>query len=269
MKDLSNKVAFITGGGSGIGRGIAKAFLARGLKVAIADIREDRLMRVKKELEEISDDVLAIPCDVTKISDLESAAALTAKHFGKVHILCNNAGIGGRAGAFPDSSLDAWEQIIDINLWGVIRGVKAFTQRFIDHGEGGHIVNTASIMGLFSSGGSAAYCTTKFAVVGFSECLRVDLEKHDIGVSVLCPYIVDTPIFYPDLDDDDIDGIQARKSRLKHLGNALSPVFVGEKVFNAIESNEPYIFCDGIDTPRLINRRMQKIHTALERQYPL
>ena len=181
--------------------------------------------------------------------------------------MCNNAGIGGQAGAFPNSELSSWERIIDINLWGVIRGVKVFCERIIKHGEGGHFVNTASIMGLFSSGRSTAYCTTKFAVVGFSECLREDLRQHDIGVSVLCPFVVDTPIFYPDLDDEDLEGIQQRKERMPIMKAALEPVFVGETVLAAIQANEPYIFCDDVDTPRMIDRRFRKIHASLERQF--
>lgn len=267
MQTTEGKVAFITGGGSGIGRGMAIAFATKGLKVAIADVREDRLERVERELRDITDDVLAINCDVTQLTDLESAASKSEERFGKVHIVCNNAGIGGAAGVFPDSELSNWERIIDINLWGVIRGVKVFTERIIAHGEGGHIVNTASIMGLYSSGRSTAYCTTKFAVVGFSECLREDLRDRDIGVSVLCPFVVDTPIFYPDLDDDDLDGIQQRKARMSIMKAALEPTFVGDRVLTAIHANEPYVFCDDADTPRMIDRRYRRIHASLERQF--
>ena len=267
MQAVEGKVAFITGGGSGIGRGMATAFAAKGLKVAIADVREDRLKRVEKELRETSDEVIALRCDVTQLDDLEAAATQTEERFGKVHIVCNNAGIGGGAGVFPNSELSSWERVIDINLWGVIRGVKVFCERIIAHGEGGHFVNTASIMGLYSAGRSTAYCTTKFAVVGFSECLREDLRHHHIGVSVLCPFVVDTPIFYPDLDDDDLDGIRQRKERMPIMKAALEPTFVGETVLGAIQANEPYVFCDDVDTPRMIDRRFRKIHASLERQF--
>ena len=265
--DLENKVAFVTGGGSGIGRGMATAFLARGLSVAIADIREDRLERVKQSFEEYGDRVLAVRCDVTKLDDVERAADQTEQHFGKVHIVCNNAGIG-IGGPVPQVSMDVWRRVIDVNLWGVIHGCHVFASRIDAHGEGGHFVNTASIMGLVSGRGSGPYCATKFAVVGISECMRQDLGESNVGVSVLCPFIVDTPIFYPDLDDLDLEGIERRKKQMPLMRHALPPVFVGEKVLSAIERNDFYIFTDGTSSREMIASRVNGINEGMDRLWP-
>ena len=266
MDTSPGKVAFVTGGGSGIGFGIAQTFVSNGIKVAIVDVREDRLVRARHALSNYSDDVLTIECDVTDIKSLQEAAEQTEAKFGNVHIVCNNAGIGGAVGPFPESNMEAWERIVGINLWGVIYGVKVFAEKIIRHSEGGHFVNTASIMGLYSTARSMAYCTTKFAVVGFSECLRQDMEKHNIGVSVLCPYVVDTPIFYPDLADDDLAGIKARKERLQVMKSAIDPARMGELVLKGIQANEPYIFSENTQTPRMINARVDQIHDSLARQ---
>ena len=267
MKDTQGKVAFITGGANGIGLGMAKAFLHAGLKVAIADVREDRLMRVEPELREISDHVYALRCDVTSGEDIAHAANEAESKLGPVQICCNNAGIG-IGGPFHTVEDATWNRIFDVNLWGVIRGGREFARRMIEQEIEGHIVNTASIMGVITGPGSAAYCATKHAVVGMSECMRADLEPHQIGVSVLCPYIVDTSIFYPDLADDDHEGIAKRKSNLALMKYALEPQSVGEMVLRAIQNDEMHVFCDGKETPQLIQSRFDRINGTFERQFP-
>ena len=261
------KIAFVTGGGSGIGLGMARAFLANGLKVAIGDVREDRLDRARETFSSYGSDFIALHVDVTEYDSLVKAADEVEEHFGKVHIVCNNAGVGV-GGPIPQASMDQWRRGIDINLWGVIHGCQIFPVRMLKHGEGGHVVNTASIMGLYAAGGSAAYCATKFAVVGISECMRQDLSKSDIGVSVLCPFIVDTPIFYPDLDDLDTEGIEKRKKALPLMKHALPPVFVGETVLRAIENDELYIFTDGTSSRNMIRSRISQMYEAMDRQFP-
>jgi len=266
VKETAGKVAFVTGGANGIGLGMAKAFLQAGVKVAIADVREDRLRRVEPQLRELSDHVLAINCNVADGDALTRAADEVEAKLGPVQICCNNAGIG-IGGPFHTVNDETWHRILDVNLWGVIRGGREFANRMIEDDREGHIVNTASIMGLITGTGSAAYCATKHAVVGMSECMRADLERYRIGVSVLCPFVVDTSIFYPDLADDDLDGIAERKRNISILKYALEPRYVGELVLRAIQDNEMHIICDGTETPRLVKERFDRISGAFERQF--
>ena len=266
--DTKGKVAFITGGGSGIGLGMAKAFLAADLKVAIADVRADRLDRAKETFAGSESNFLAIEADVTDLGSLNHAADQVESHFGKVHIVCNNAGIGV-GGLVHSASMDQWHRVVNVNLWGVIHGCHVFTPRIQSHGEGGHIVNTASIMGLYTARGSGPYCATKFAVVAISECMRAELQESSIGVSVLCPFIVDTPIFYPDLDDLDTEGIERRKKQMGLMRHALPPVFVGEKVLSAIQSNELYIFTDGTSSRQMIQSRIDGLNESMDRLWPV
>lgn len=142
MKDLKGKVAFITGGASGIGLGTAKAFLARGMKVAIADIRKDRLPRAEEALNSPGN-VISMELDVRDRAAVERAADKTEEAFEKVHVVCNNAGVGNRGPAY-EILLETWNQVLDINLHGMFNGVQVFFPRIKRHGEGGHIVNTSS-----------------------------------------------------------------------------------------------------------------------------
>ena len=267
MEETIGKVAFVTGGANGIGLGMAQAFLEAGIKVAIADIREDRLRRVEPQLREISNDVLAIRCDVVDAEAIVRTLDEIEEKLGPVQICCNNAGIG-LGGPFQTFDESAWERILDVNLWGVIRGGREISNRLIQNELEGHIVNTASIMGVITGRGSAAYCATKHAVVAISECMSEDLKPHRIGVSVLCPFIVDTSIFYPDLDDDDQDAIAERKKKNPLLKFALEPKYVGELVLRAIHENELHIFCDGSETPNMVKNRFDRVTGAFARQFP-
>ena len=266
VKETSGKVAFVTGGANGIGLGMAKAFLEAGIKVAIADVREDRLQRVEPQLREINENVMALRCDVADAGAIARTIDEIEERLGPVQICCNNAGIGigGPFHTFDDSR---WERILDVNLWAVIRGGREIANRLVESGREGHIVNTASIMGMITGAGSTAYCATKHAVVAISECMSVELEQHQIGVSVLCPFIVDTSIFYPDLDDDDFDAIAERKKNSPLHKYALEPKYVGELVLRAIHENELHIFCDGTETPGMVKGRFDRITSAFARQF--
>ena len=269
MQQVEGKTAFITGGGSGIGLGMAKAFSNAGLNVVVLDVRSDRLERAEQTIQQLGGNICTVEGDVRDVDSIKAAADQAVEAFGQVDILCSNAGVGV-GGPFVNMTDDAWNRVVDINLWGVINCAKVFVPRMIESG-GGHIVNTSSIMGLISGAGSGSYCTTKFAVVGFSECLRDDLAGSgtNIGVSVLCPFIVDTPIFYPDLADDDLEGIAARKKRLPMMKFALDPVHVGELVLKAIQDDELYVFCDGKETRNMVFSRFDRIRAALDRQFPV
>jgi NAD(P)-dependent dehydrogenase (short-subunit alcohol dehydrogenase family) len=267
VQNLDGKVAFVTGGASGIGLGMAKVFLKRGMKVAVADIHPERLAKVEEELA-APGSFIALELDVTDRAAVERAADRVEEAFEKVHVVCNNAGIGG-GGPAHETPLEVWNRILDVNLNGVLHGVQVFLPRIRRHGEGGHIVNTSSTAGLQANPNQGAYCASKYAVVGFTEALRKDLAEQDVSVSVLCPWFVDTPIMHRDLDDDDLEGIAKRRESLAPwLDEAVSADLVGEQVANGILADELFIFCDGGWTRKLIEDRTKGVFEALDRQFP-
>ena len=193
MKDFTGKVVVVTGAASGIGREMALAFAKRGARVAIADIDETKLRAVEEELAGIGAEVYARVADVSQAGDVESLCDGVYREMGRVDVLCNNAGVG-MGGRFEDATLDDWRWIVGANLWGVIHGCQFFYPRMIEQGGGGHIVNTASGAGLAPLPLMVPYCCTKYGVVGFSETLRAEAALYGIGVSAICPGIVNTPI---------------------------------------------------------------------------
>ena len=195
MQNLQGKTAFITGGASGIGLGIAKAALGHGMNVVIADIREDHLEAARAEL---GDDahVLPVKLDVTDRADYARAADAAEARFGKIHLLFNNAGISLRGLKMEEIDNQTWDWVLGVNLYGVIHGIQSFVPRIRAHREGGHVVNTASMAGLFvGTRQTGAYATSKFGVVALSEALSFDVKDAGIGVSVLCPAAVNTNIY--------------------------------------------------------------------------
>ncbi len=193
MRDLAGKTAFVTGGAGGIGLALARAFAQAGMKVMLADIEPDALQAAVKSLQEISPDIRGTLCDVTDAASVERAAQATFDAFGHVHVVCNNAGVAA-GGGIDQISLDNWRWVIDVNLMGVLHGIKSFLPHIRAHGEGGHIVNTASMAGMENGLGFSPYGASKFAVVSMSEGLAAQLKPHGIGVSVLCPSFVRTRI---------------------------------------------------------------------------
>ena len=193
MRDLAGKTAFVTGGAGGIGLALARAFAQAGMKVMLADIEPDALQAAVKSLQEISPDIRGTLCDVTDAASVERAAQATFDAFGRVHVVCNNAGVAA-GGGIDQISLDNWRWVIDVNLMGVLHGIKSFLPHIRAHGEGGHIVNTASMAGMENGLGFSPYGASKFAVVSMSEGLAAQLKPHGIGVSVLCPSFVRTRI---------------------------------------------------------------------------
>lgn len=193
METLENKVAFITGGGHGIGFAIGQALAQQGAHVVLADINEQRLATAKKTLADADLNVETVVCDVADPEALRAAADFTLERFGKVHIVVNNAGVSlaGKPGSIP---LEDWRWIVDINLMSVAYGVEIFTPLIQSHGEGGYFINTASMSGHIAGPAMSPYHATKFAVVGYSESIRADLAADNIGVSVLCPAWVRTDI---------------------------------------------------------------------------
>lgn len=247
MKDVTNKVAFITGGASGVGLGMAKVFHKAGMRLMIADIRQEFLDEAADEFGGESDSVHFIQVDITDRRALTDAADATVRAFGKVHILCNNAGINIFK-SVEDTTYSDWDWIVGINLTGVFNGVKAFVPHIRAHGEGGHIVNTASMAALVAGPNAGAYTATKYGVRGLSESLRLSLAQYHIGVSVLCPGLVNSRIYKTEElrpeglygDDYQVDTqFMQRLEQVHQIG--MDPVEVGEKVLHGIQHNDLYI----------------------------
>ena len=192
MKNLSGKVAVITGGGSGIGRSLAHAFAAQGMKVVLADVNEVAMRAVEAELTEGGAEVLPFVCDTSLEANVYALAQATLDRFGGAHVLCNNAGVAGKGDPWT-GPMSSWEWVVGINLYGVVHGIRAFLPIMQDQGEG-HIINTASMAGLIAVPGAAAYNATKTAVVAITEGLFLELKStgSPVGASVLCPGFVKT-----------------------------------------------------------------------------
>jgi NAD(P)-dependent dehydrogenase (short-subunit alcohol dehydrogenase family) len=204
MQDLTGKVAVVTGGASGIGLALAERFAAEGMRVVLADIDEPRLREVEARLTESGADVGAVTCDTSSEAAVEDLARATLERFGAAHLLCNNAGITGVGDAWR-GPIEVWRRTVDINLYGVVHGIRAFLPIMEDQGEG-HIVSTASMAGLTALPGAAPYNATKHAVVALSEGLFLELQAtgSPVGVSVLCPGFVKTRLMERDVDPDPV-----------------------------------------------------------------
>ncbi len=196
MDDLSGKTAVITGAASGIGLAMAHRFADAGMKLVLGDVETGPLDAAVAELVAAGAEVVGLRCDVSDLEDIRALESFAREHFGKVHVLCNNAGVGsGGLIAGPDD-LDMWKWVIDVNLWGVIYGCKVFLPAMIEHGEGAHIVNTASMAGHASAPLMGPYNVSKYGVVALSETLSKEMlmTASGVGVSVLCPAFVQTAI---------------------------------------------------------------------------
>ena len=190
MNEFKGKVAVITGGAGGIGFGLAKHCVNEGMKVVLADVEGPALKEAEDSLRKANADVLAVPTDVSKISDVENLAAKTLDTFGGVHLLFNNAGVQtGKGKMFWEHTLADWQWVLGVNLWGVIHGVTVFLPIMLKQNVAGHVVNTASVAGLISSGAIVTYSVSKAAVVMLSESLYLQLKESNvpIGVTVACP----------------------------------------------------------------------------------
>lgn len=251
MKELAGKTALITGGASGIGLGIARAFISAGLRVAIADVNETALEAADAALPGLGK---AVKLDVTRAAEWEHAVDAVEAALGPVEILCNNAGVGqgrfadGRDTDVAEMPEALWRMVLEINATGTFLGARTVAPRMIARGLGGHIVNTASTGGLMAPGGIAAYCASKYAVVGLSESMRAELAPAGIGVSVLCPGGVRSNLFASSVairakTPDAFDGLATVGSETLRLEQAqrMDPLRVGEMVLRAIAENAMYI----------------------------
>jgi len=254
MKDFEGKTAVITGGASGIGRALADRFAAARMNVVLADIEEDALAKAVREIEERQVRALGV---VTNTMRKESIAALAERaiaEFGRIHVLCNNAGVAttGRAGRavweLPDSD---WDWVMGVNFYGVLYGLQAFVPHMLEHGEPGHIVNTASLAGVLSGGGP--YAVSKHGVLALTEGLQRDLTLRGAAVnaSVLCPGMVRTRIFAAERnrpedvgaahEEPDDAARQMTAAMEAMLNRGKEPADVAEIVFESIAENRFYI----------------------------
>jgi NAD(P)-dependent dehydrogenase (short-subunit alcohol dehydrogenase family) len=244
MRDLTGKTAFITGGASGIGLAMARAFGAAGMSVMLADIEEMALAEAVKGLEEQQIRAAGVLCDVAHRSALQKAADETIARFGKVHVVCNNAGVGA-GGPVGEVVASDWDWVMEVNLMGVIYGMETFLPHLRAHGEGGYVVNTASMAGLVSPPGMEPYCASKYAVVALSEGWAAQLAPENIGVGVLCPGFVKTQIDRSRRNRPDRFGGPESTDNLvasEFVQGGIDPDRVGRRVLEAILGDERYIF---------------------------
>lgn len=193
MESLKDSVAVVTGAGDGIGRAMSLAFAAEGANLVLADIDRQRLEQVEAETRQFGVEVLTTLTDVSDADAVQAMADATYERFGRSNVLCNNAGVvSSLATPIVDLAPDAWDWVLDVNVKGVVHGLRAFLERMLASGEPGHIVNTASMAGLAIGAGGGAYGASKHAVVAISRTLRQELAGSNVGVSVLCPGFVAT-----------------------------------------------------------------------------
>lgn len=253
MQEFEGKVAVVTGGASGIGKGMAEVFAREGMRVVLADVEQEALDATVKEMTRQERQVTGVLTDVSKPESVDALCRRVYDEYGSVHILCNNAGVsGGGIGPIWQASLKDWQWVFGVNFWGVVHGIRAFLPRMLESGQEGHVVNTASIMGL--TPGMGIYGVSKHAVVSFSEALYQQLRQAEarVGVSVLCPGHVPTRITSSvrNRPDDLWEGearpsgeeLAERDRMWAQRGLAsLQPVEVGEKVLQAIKDGLFYI----------------------------
>ena len=193
MHDFHGKTALVTGAASGIGRATAIAFAKAGASLVICDVDEPRLRETEAMVRALGRTVFAKRVDVASKDEMRELAEGVHRHHGALDVLVNNAGVG-LGGGFLDTTLEDWSWIVGINLMGVVHGCHYFVPKMVERGRGGHVVNVSSAAGFTASEVLVAYCTTKYAVLGLSEAMRLELKKHHIGVTAICPGIINTPI---------------------------------------------------------------------------
>ena len=252
MRELAGKTAFVTGGASGIGFALGAAFAQAGMKVMLADIETGALASAVKSLHDFGPNIRGVACDLADPLSVERAAKASYEAFGNVHVVCNNAGVAA-AGGIDNISLDNWRWVLDVNLMGVLHGIRSFLPHIRAHGEGGHIVNTASMAGMNSGLGFSPYVASKFAVVGMSEGLATQLKPFGIGVTVLCPGFVRTGIgesgrnrpqrYGATQTPDPASPAGLLLAQLaERLQSGLDPADVAARVLAAIREDELYVF---------------------------
>lgn len=254
MEALTGRVAVVTGAASGIGRAMVDRFAADGMRVVLADVEEGPLHQAEQELAGSGAEVLAVRCDVADRAAVDALADAAWSRFGGVHLLCNNAGVSGGTGPVWETTAKDWQWVVGVNLMGVVHGIQAFVPRMVEGGDEGHVVNTSSVLGL-SSGGGSIYSVTKHAVTRLSEGLFHDLQGVGarIGVSVLCPGLIATRIVSsernrPDELRDELDEPTAAEAAQRRelmqgffLAEGMAPAEVAAIVVDAVRVQRFYV----------------------------
>lgn len=271
MKDFKDKVTFITGGAMGLGLSMAEAFVREGAKVVLGDIDEAALSIAEARIKALQGRVATVKCDVTDRNSVRAAALKAVEAFGKVHITVNNAGVaaGGPIGSVPERD---WDWIIDVNLKGIVYGTETFVPLIKSHGEGGHIINVASMAGMVSPPNLEPYCATKFAVVAMSEGWGAQLAPLGIGVSVLCPGFVKTRIHesrrnkqpkYGSREEGGSGLGDTQEQASSAVLSGINPEIIGARVVEAVKAGEFYIFTHPEMKP-FVEARFQAILAAFD-----
>lgn len=277
MREFAEKVAVITGGGSGIGAALCRFSSDLGMKVVIADVDLAAAERVRNSLLAEGRTAIASKVDVAQAADVEQLAEVAYRTYGGVHLLCNNAGVvpSGRYRPVWEYPLEDWRWAFDVNLMGVVHGMRSFVPRMLTQKTESHIVNTASVAGFVSGSGSPVYSASKHAVVRVTEALYASLREQGapIGVTALCPGIVNTRIYDSERNRPDglrpASGAAAESAELRAIApdlfaNAMSPTLVAEQVFDAVREQRLY----QITTPNYDDAIRDRADAILTRRNP-
>jgi NAD(P)-dependent dehydrogenase (short-subunit alcohol dehydrogenase family) len=269
VNTLEGRVAVVTGGGSGIGLGMAEAFTTAGMSVVVADIDGGRIERAAHRLRDAgASNVLAVPTDVRDPAAVTALAQRAVEAFGAVHVLCNNAGIGA-IGRQWQISLDDWNAVLGVNLLGVVHGVHAFMPILVEQDEA-HVVNTASMSGLISSPGMGAYVTSKHAVVGLTKSLRADLAGRwpHVGVTLVCPGQIATNL----ADNVRTRGTPQDAARVQalreNLAGAMPPRAVGDMVLDAIRNQVFWVLPNGMPHLGALDAELAELRDEVRQPRP-
>ena len=278
MQEFQDRVAVVTGGGSGIGAALCRHSAALGMRVVVADVDVNAASRVSAELEAQGHTATATKTDVSQQLEVEALADLAYRTYGTVDLLCNNAGVvpSGRHRAVWEYPLEDWRWAFDVNVMGVVHGLRSFVPRMLAQGTAAHIVNTASIAGLVSGSGSVVYSASKHAVVRITEALYAALQERraSIGVTVLCPGIVNTRIYESERNRPthlQLEGgpaseiAELRTVAAELYAHALSPEAVAEQVFDAVRAERLY----QLTTPHYDDAIRDRADVVLSRRNPV
>jgi NAD(P)-dependent dehydrogenase (short-subunit alcohol dehydrogenase family) len=275
LRDLKGKTAFVTGGASGFGLEFARLFLKQGMNVALADIEQAALAKAVDGLKGEGARVRGFVCDTADRASLQKAADGAIAAFGRVHLVCNNAGVGGRPGGIEELPERQWDWVLSVNLMGVVHGIAVFLPHIRAHGEGGHFLNTASMAGMLGQPNDGPYSASKAAVVGISESLSYELRNTNIGVSVLCPGFARTGIAHSernapadvarDVNAPMSEAAAAHAVRVREfVATGIAPSEVAARALQGIVDGDLYIFTHP-DMRPMLQKRLARINAAYDK----